>query len=368
MSASPFSSGYSVPNTVSAGLQVPIGPGSNNITGLTVTYPGSTLTMSINATNYGYIDPATGLIAVNTTGFTSGQIPIFTATTDPFKVTAINDVRLTYAFSSTGAGGPFVQLNPTANQAITGAFSLSLSNPAASLLIGTSTPVASYALEIHETTFATEALFTHNDTGFQGPQLYLAKSRGTQALPTLVVLGDTLGYLTFKGYDGVTYATGTQILTQTVETWNSTTHGATIVFQATALGGNSAAEVFRMGQAAASGFAGNVSRVDLAIENGHVLGWYPSAFTFLDTGISRISAAVVAMGNGTQGDVTGQLRLGNITFTSAAPTVAAAQVGLGSTTAASATAGGGQAALATVLGYLVANVAGTTVKIPYFSN
>lgn len=37
-------------------------------------------------------------------------------------------------------------------------------------------------------------------------------------------------------------------------------------------------------------------------------------------------------------------------------------------TAGTATAGGGQAALATVLGYLIMDVAGTTVKIPYFSN
>lgn len=56
-----------------------------------------------------------------------------------------------------------------------------------------------------------------------------------------------------------------------------------------------------------------------------------------------------------------------LTLTAAAPTVAAAQVGLGSTTAATASAGGGQALPGTVLGYLVANVAGVTVKIPYYS-
>jgi hypothetical protein len=69
-------------------------------------------------------------------------------------------------------------------------------------------------------------------------------------------------------------------------------------------------------------------------------------------------------------DVLGSLGVttGIVLATGAAPTVAASQVGLGATVAATATAGGGQAALATVLGYLVANVAGTTVKIPYFSN
>jgi len=41
---------------------------------------------------------------------------------------------------------------------------------------------------------------------------------------------------------------------------------------------------------------------------------------------------------------------------------------LTNTTAATATAGGGQAALATVLGYIVTQLPnGTTVKIPYFA-
>lgn len=66
--------------------------------------------------------------------------------------------------------------------------------------------------------------------------------------------------------------------------------------------------------------------------------------------------------------VSGQpLTLNVLTMTAAAPTVAAAQVGFGSTTAATATAGGGQAALATVAGYLIINVAGTVQKIPYFN-
>jgi hypothetical protein len=51
----------------------------------------------------------------------------------------------------------------------------------------------------------------------------------------------------------------------------------------------------------------------------------------------------------------------------AAPTVAAAQIGLGSTTATSATAGANGAVPAQVAGYIVINVAGTAMKIPYFN-
>lgn len=67
------------------------------------------------------------------------------------------------------------------------------------------------------------------------------------------------------------------------------------------------------------------------------------------------------------GTLTAALTLPGAILTAAAPTVAAGQVGLGGTTATTATAGGGQATPGTVLGYIVANVAGTQVKIPYYS-
>lgn len=54
------------------------------------------------------------------------------------------------------------------------------------------------------------------------------------------------------------------------------------------------------------------------------------------------------------------------TITGTAPTVAAGQLGLGSTSAAHATAGGIEALPATVLGYLVFNIAGATIHVPYY--
>jgi hypothetical protein len=59
--------------------------------------------------------------------------------------------------------------------------------------------------------------------------------------------------------------------------------------------------------------------------------------------------------------------LSTVTLTAAAPTVAAAQVGLGSTVAATATAGSGGALPITVQAYLIINVAGTQFKVPYFA-
>jgi hypothetical protein len=56
----------------------------------------------------------------------------------------------------------------------------------------------------------------------------------------------------------------------------------------------------------------------------------------------------------------------NAGLSGAAPVVGVGQVGLGSQTAPTATAGGGQAVPGTVLGYLLANIGGVAVKIPYF--
>lgn len=55
------------------------------------------------------------------------------------------------------------------------------------------------------------------------------------------------------------------------------------------------------------------------------------------------------------------------TLTAAAPTVSAGQVGFGATTATSATAGANGDVPAQVVGYLIINVAGTNMKVPYYN-
>jgi hypothetical protein len=58
--------------------------------------------------------------------------------------------------------------------------------------------------------------------------------------------------------------------------------------------------------------------------------------------------------------------LTTLTLTAAAPTVAASQVGFGSTVAATASNGTGEAVKANVEGYIVINVAGATGKVAYY--
>lgn len=56
-----------------------------------------------------------------------------------------------------------------------------------------------------------------------------------------------------------------------------------------------------------------------------------------------------------------------LTITAATPTVAAGKLGIGTTTATSANTGANGATPAQVLGYLVMNLAGTPIKVPYYA-
>lgn len=63
------------------------------------------------------------------------------------------------------------------------------------------------------------------------------------------------------------------------------------------------------------------------------------------------------------------IRSANLTLSAVAGTAGAGTIVLGSTTATTVGAAGGASALpATPLGYIIANVSGTTVKIPYYNN
>lgn len=282
MSASLFSSGYSIPNTVSDGLFVPIGGGSNTVTGLTVSQAAQTLTMTARSTNYGYIDPVTGLVTVNTTGFTSGQVPLFIATADTFNVTAINDVRVTYTSAAGGSGTPAlpftsVQFN---NSGIFGGDSsltwdntlknLTVAAPAGNnnkiILQGSTTRATT--LELHNSFASGIDIYAHADIDFRAPTLIQYRSRGTQALPTAILNNDSLGYIEFAGYTGSVYDNNALLMqVLATENWSGTNRGtkldiyviptgASVNIKAISIGGDSTGTI-TIGRALSVG--GNVS-------------------------------------------------------------------------------------------------------------
>lgn len=245
MSASLFSSGYSIPNTVADGLFVSIGGGSNTVTGLTVSQAAQTLTMTARTTNYGYIDPVTGLVAVNTTGFVSGQIPLFIAVADTFNVTTINDVRVTYTAAAGGGSGvpaaPVTSVQFNNAGAFGGSANLTFNNTNSELIVG---PVTARTnafngvpsviiqeqagfnpLEIHSGHATGIDMYAHAATAGRDPTIDFLRSRGTQASPTSILNGDAIGGLLFGGYDSTQYQANAAIAYQASEDWNPTSTG-----------------------------------------------------------------------------------------------------------------------------------------------
>lgn len=92
-------------------------------------------------------------------------------------------------------------------------------------------------------------------------------------------------------------------------------------------------------------------------------------FTATQPAASDLSNGTIGSGKvvlSTSPTLSGNPIASNFTLVSPTPIASTAQVAFGALTAATASTGGGQATPATVLGYLVANVGGTTVKIPYY--
>lgn len=74
----------------------------NDATVTTVT--AATLTLTASTTNYIEVDPSNGTLSFNTTGFTSGRIPLYTVATGTNTFNTITDCRSALRRSSGGAG------------------------------------------------------------------------------------------------------------------------------------------------------------------------------------------------------------------------------------------------------------------------
>lgn len=87
-------------------------------------------------------------------------------------------------------------------------------------------------------------------TGAQGPTFNFIKSQGTPSSPTALGAVNTLGTVSFGGYDGTNAITnglsaiGAQMTGQTTEAWSSTAHGSKIFFNTVPNGGT--AQITRM--------------------------------------------------------------------------------------------------------------------------
>lgn len=93
------------PTTVS-GLTLNLSSGTAVCSNVVQTYPGGTLGMTANATNYVFLDASNSCLpASNTTGFTDNSIPIAQVTTSSSSITNITDVRTWFLWRPAGTSG-----------------------------------------------------------------------------------------------------------------------------------------------------------------------------------------------------------------------------------------------------------------------
>jgi hypothetical protein len=82
--------------------------------------------------------------------------------------------------------------------------------------------------------------------GVGTPVFSALAARGTQAAPTAVLSGDTLGYYQVGGYDGTAYLRNAWITGIATENWSATNRGGGLVFATTPNGSTTIAEAMRI--------------------------------------------------------------------------------------------------------------------------
>lgn len=240
---------------------------------------------------------ATGQLTFFNTG--TGFITMRPATTGALGTPLLIIPALTGTLAIVGSGGSTaVVTDPTSDQTIllgaSGTNNLIVSEAAEGASVTISDGLGAFnLLEIHSVHTEGIDIYAHNA---HEPVINEFSSRGTQASPTAVLSGDGLGRLATSGYDGTAYSTRTTIDGIAAENWDSTHHGTYLTFATNTIGAaGNLQERFR------------VNNLGLTLALGIPLDWNTGVN---DAGISRLAAASLAVGNGTQGDVTGKWTAG----------------------------------------------------------
>src|ERR1700756_1106201 len=167
-------------------------------------------------------------------------------------------------------------------------------------------------IEVHQTGVGggTIALFRHGSGVNSQAYILALHSRGTKDVPLTLQSGDYYAQFGFGGYDGTIYTAPSYILVQTSENWDATHHGNNMQFNVVPAATEASTEVLRLGAVSGPGNAlSNSSLIHFSLLFGQVLGWANNTNTAADVGISRLGSASLALGNGTQGDYSGSLKL-----------------------------------------------------------
>jgi hypothetical protein len=206
-------------------------------------------------------NPAISNLQLGVTGSATGELTFFNTGTGfitmrPVTTGALGTPLIIIPAASgtialtTDITSQAVLLNPSADQTITGGFSLYLSDPNGRLGIGMSTTPTSrleiidtagvLPIEIHSANAQGADFYTHDatsSTATRAPFINLIRSNGTQAAPTAILSGQRLGDLQWQGYDGTAYGLGPNIQVFANENWTNIAHGTVIRFANVAANG-----------------------------------------------------------------------------------------------------------------------------------
>jgi hypothetical protein len=231
----------------------------------------------------------------------------------------------------------------------------SVDAPGTSLVLRSPTPDTSVALlEVHNNYAHGVSIFTHTAGPLgRGPSINFCSSGGTETAPTATKYNQALMIISASGYDGANYFTASAcpyMEFHADEDWSAGHRGSRFEIYTVPKGGTGALPrlcvqsdgSFLFG--CPDGSSGPLNNLSMIKPSGTTVGFY--------LGDNSAGASVTA---------------GNLALSGAAPTVSTGQVGFGSSTSASATVGTNGDVPAQVLGYLIANVGGTNVKIPYYA-
>jgi hypothetical protein len=164
-------------------------------------------------------------------------------------------------------------------------------------------------LEIHNTGNGIAGFYVHS--AGNGPTVNFASSTGTQASPTATTASQFISFIGWRGYDGSAYQTGAQIGIQASGLWSGSNRAAVIQFSVVKAATTAVVEALRIGSTVNT----VASSFPLGALQGMPIGWMPSTTNnAFDTGFSRLNAASAALGNGTQGDFSGSLKLSTLTL------------------------------------------------------
>jgi hypothetical protein len=166
----------------------------------------------------------------------------------------------------------------------------------AKLTVIADSSVLTLPIEVHSVNAQSLDCYVHSSQQFQGAVLNFFRTRGTQAAPTDVLDGDTIGFHSYGS--GVTF-NGTATLTCIAEeNFGPSNSGGSLLFEVTPIGTNASSQFLTL-----NGL--------YSVANFQVPVTFSTTQT-PDAGISRIGAASLAIGNGTAGSFTGSLKLTSV--------------------------------------------------------